>query len=177
MRRAIALSQRAISTESGPPFGAVIVKNGTIIGEGFNHVHSNNDPTAHAEIVAIRQACAEMRSPFLDGAVLYSSSEPCPMCMAAIYWSRIAAVYFSTDRDAAAHAGFDDRALYEDLALPLNQRRIPMKQMIPEEGQVTFEIWQNDCRTAVQTQLSERPWPEHRLPDPHDTLGEAVVRP
>lgn len=155
MRRAIALSRRALATESGPPFGAVIVRNGEIIGEGSNHVHVNNDPTAHAEIMAIRHACATLKTPYLDGAILFSSSEPCPMCMSAIYWSRIAAVHFSTDRHAAAQAGFDDLALYKELERPCNKRRISMTQTIPEEGQVTFEIWKNDCRAAIQTQLNE----------------------
>ncbi|WP_210210385.1 nucleoside deaminase [Altericroceibacterium spongiae] len=119
MARAIALSQEAISQGSGPPFGAVIVK------EGFNHVHAHNDPTAHAEIVAIRNASKTLESPFLDGCILYSSSEPCPMCMSAIYWSRISAVRFATDRNAAARAGFDDRTLYAELQRPLQNVKSP----------------------------------------------------
>jgi guanine deaminase len=157
MRRAIALSQEAIKTASGPPFGAVIVRNGEIITEGFNHVHADNDPTAHAEIVAIRAACLLVGSPFLDGCVIYSSSEPCPMCMSAIYWSRIAKVYFSTDREDAAHAGFDDQLLYAELQRPVEQRSIPMTKLLSAVGQVTFDIWQNNAHLATQTMLNENP--------------------
>jgi tRNA(Arg) A34 adenosine deaminase TadA len=156
MRRAIALSQDAISSASGPPFGAVIVRDGEVVAEGFNHVHAHNDPTAHAEIVAIRQACSASESPFLDGCVIYSSSEPCPMCMSAIYWSRISLVFFATDREAAAGAGFDDRALYAELQLPVEKRLIPMSKILSSEGQATFDIWQYKAHVAVQTQLSER---------------------
>jgi len=154
MARAIALSQEAISQGSGPPFGAVIVRGGTIVGEGFNHVHASKDPTAHAEIVAIRSACEKLEVPFLDGSILYSSSEPCPMCMSAIYWSRISAVHFATDREAAARAGFDDRMLYAELQRPLSERAIPVSQMMAAEGQTTFDIWATDGRSAVQTSLN-----------------------
>jgi guanine deaminase len=155
MRRAIALSQEAISRGSGPPFGAVIVRDGKIIAEGFNHVHAHNDPTAHAEIVAIREACRMSGSPFLAGCTTYSSSEPCPMCMSAIYWSRISTVYFATDREAAAKAGFDDRALYAELQQPIEKRHIPMVKMLSAEGQATFDILQGDAHVAVQTRLGE----------------------
>ena len=151
MARAIALSQEAISKGSGPPFGAVIVKEGAIVGEGFNHVHADKDPTAHAEIVAIRSACKTLEAPFLDGCILYSSSEPCPMCMSAISWSRISAVRFATNRHAAARAGFDDRALYAELQRPLAEREISIIQMMAEEGQSTFDIWTQGGRSAVQT--------------------------
>jgi len=154
MRRAIALSQTAISTASGPPFGAVIVRDGEVIAEGFNHVHADNDPTAHAEIVAIREACRASASPFLDGCTIYSSSEPCPMCMSAIYWSRLSAVYFATDREDAARAGFDDRVLYAELQRPLEQRSIPTIKMLAAEGQATFDLWKAEAHSAVQTRLS-----------------------
>ncbi|MDD3443851.1 MAG: nucleoside deaminase [Zavarzinia sp.] len=154
MRRAIALSREAITTASGPPFGAVIVRDGEIIAEGFNHVHADNDPTAHAEIVAIRKAAQMSGNPFLDGCTIYSSSEPCPMCMSAIYWSRLSAVYFATDREDAAQAGFDDRALYAELQRPIEQRSIPTRRMLPAEARITFDIWQEEAHSAVQTQLS-----------------------
>ncbi|SFK51289.1 nucleoside deaminase [Methylocapsa palsarum] len=159
MRRAIALSQEAISNASGPPFGAVIASNGKVIAEGFNCVHADNDPTAHAEIVAIRNACAAMSSPFLDGCAIYSSSEPCPMCMSAIYWSRISRVYFSTDREAAADAGFDDRLLYAELQKPILMRQVRMLRIIPHEGQRTFDIWRKNALIAVQTKLSDEALP------------------
>lgn len=155
MRRAIALSHEAISQLSGPPFGAVIARDGKLIAEGFNCVHVNNDPTAHAEIVAIRNACAALGTPFLEECIIYSSSEPCPMCMSAIHWSRISRVYFSTDRDAAADAGFDDRLLYAELQKPVSMRQVPTRQIIPQEGQSTFDVWREKAQSAVQTQLSE----------------------
>lgn len=155
MRRAIALSQKAISEASGPPFGAVVARDGKLIAEGFNCVHASNDPTAHAEVVAIRNACAALGTPFLDDCIIYSSSEPCPMCMAAIHWSRLSRVYFSTDRHAAAHAGFDDRLLYAELQKPISARQVPTVQIIPHEGQETFDRWREQALGAMQTQLKE----------------------
>lgn len=155
MRRAIALSQEAISAASGPPFGAVVVRAGKILAEGFNHVHTDNDPTAHAEIIAIRNACKAVNSPFLDNCTIYSSSEPCPMCMSAIYWSRISAVYFATDREAAFKSGFDDLALYAELQRPIKDRHIPTFQILAAEGQVTFDTWTDKAHAAVQTRLRE----------------------
>ncbi|BBF72570.1 nucleoside deaminase [Sphingobium indicum] len=165
MRRAISLSQQAMATGSGPPFGAVIVRGGGIVAEGLNCVHANHDPTAHAEIVAIRKACERLSSPFLEDCVIYSSSEPCPMCLSAIHWSRISAIYFATDREAAALAGFDDALLYAELQRPVALRQIPMVQVLPGEGQRTFDLWAENGHVAMQTRLekngrSEKPAPQ-----------------
>lgn len=154
MRRAISLSQQAMATGSGPPFGAVIVRGGRIVAEGLNCVHANHDPTAHAEIVAIRKACQSLSSPFLEDCVVYSSSEPCPMCLSAIHWSRISAIYYSTDREAAARAGFDDALLYAELQRPIALRQVPMSQVLPCEGQRTFDLWAANGHMAVQTRLA-----------------------
>lgn len=153
MRRAISLSQQAMATGSGPPFGAVIVRGGRIVAEGLNSVHANHDPTAHAEIVAIRKACQSLSSPFLEDCIIYSSSEPCPMCLSAIHWSRISAIYYSTDREAAALAGFDDALLYAELQRPITLRQFPMSQVLPCEGQRTFDRWVANGHVAVQTRL------------------------
>ena len=155
MRHAIALSRSAMTSGSGPPFGAVVVRDGELVAEGFNHVHAHNDPTAHAEIVAIRDACKALNTPFLDGCVIYTSAEPCPMCMSAIYWARLSAVYFATDREDAAAAGFDDRALYAELQRPMEARSIPMIRLLPAEGQATFDAWRDGAHAATQTRLGE----------------------
>jgi len=142
MKEAIELARGNVRESRGGPFGTVIVKNGTILARGTNLVTSTNDPTAHAEIVAIREACRALGSFQLNGCDIYSSCEPCPMCLGAIYWARPNAVYFANTRDDAAQAGFDDRFLYEELPRVLTERKIPMIQFMREEALVAFREWE-----------------------------------
>lgn len=142
MRRAIALSREKMNAGAGGPFGAVIVADGKIIAEGWNQVTSANDPTAHAEITAIRAACAALHRFSLEGCEIYTSCEPCPMCLAAIYWARLARVYYGNGRDDAARIGFDDASLYREIALPLERRQLPMIRLLPDEARVAFEEWE-----------------------------------
>ena len=141
MREAIALSKRSIDSGKGGPFGAVVVKDGKIVGAGHNEVTSTNDPTAHAEIVAIRRACETLQSFQLTGCELYTSCEPCPMCLGAIYWARPDRVYYANTKMDAADAGFDDQFIYDELEQPMNQRQIPMNQLLQEEAQKVFQAW------------------------------------
>ena len=141
MRRAISLAQKGIDSNSGGPFGAVVVKDGEIIGEGCNQVTSTNDPTAHAEIVAIRQACQKLGSFQLDGCVLYTSCEPCPMCLGAIYWARPDKIFFACTREDAANIGFDDNLIYEEISRTIEERRIKSISFLREEGLKVFESW------------------------------------
>ena len=142
MQRAIELAIENVR-RGGGPFGAVVAKDGRILAEGENRVTSANDPTAHAEIVAIREACHTLGHFQLDGCELYTSCQPCPMCLGAIYWARPARVFYAaTERDAAA-AGFDDSFIYRELALPIHERRIPMVQLMREESLQAFEMWKN----------------------------------
>jgi tRNA(Arg) A34 adenosine deaminase TadA len=126
----------------GGPFGAVIVRDGVIIGEGANCVVANNDPTAHAEVLAIRDACTRAHSFSLPGSTIFASSEPCPMCLAAIYWARIDAIFFASDRHEAARVGFDDGIFYEEIALDPAQRKVPIRQISLPEGRALFDEWQ-----------------------------------
>ena len=142
MREAIDLSRQNTRDGKGGPFAAVIVKDGTVIARGTNLVTSTNDPTAHAEIVAIREACRTRGSFQLDGCDIYTSCEPCPMCLGAIYWARPRAVYFANTRDDAATIGFDDRTIYDEFARPHGDRKIPMIQVLREEALVAFQEWQ-----------------------------------
>ena len=141
MRRAIALSLDAVNTDQGGPFGAVVVLNGRIIGEGFNRVTSTNDPTAHAEIVAIRQACAATGHFHLEGAVLFTSCEPCPMCLAAAYWAHIAQIYYAANREDAAAIQFDDAFLYREICVDPAQRSVPITPLLREEALSAFREW------------------------------------
>ena len=141
MLRAIELARSNIKNLNGGPFGAVIVKDGKIIGEGSNHVLANNDPTAHAEIVAIREACKNLSSFQLDGCEIYSSCEPCPMCLGAIYWARPAKLYFAAGREDASGADFDDSLIYKEVSLPINERQIPTEQFLKKESQAVFNEW------------------------------------
>ncbi len=141
MRRAIELSRENIGTPDGGPFGAVIVKDGRIIGEGTNQVTAANDPTAHAEMVAIRAAAKTLGSFKLDGCEIYTSCEPCPMCLAAIYWARIGKVWFGNTRSDAADIGFDDDFLYRELAQPMDDRSLKMGQILPSEAKQAFQEW------------------------------------
>ena len=142
--RAIELAIQNFKEGKGGPFGAVIVKDGSIVAEGGNLVTSSLDPTAHAEVVAIRKACAVLQTFDLTGCVVYASCEPCPMCMAAIYWSRAEKVYFAAGREDAAAAGFDDAFLYRELSLPVGQRSLPMEQELREEAIAALDAWRND---------------------------------
>jgi len=141
MRRAIELAQKGVDENLGGPFGCVVVKNGEIVGEGSNRVTSTNDPTAHAEVVAIREACRTLNSFQLDGCTVYTSCEPCPMCLGAIYWSRPAAIYFAATRDDAAAAGFDDELFYGEIEKPNDQRQLKMRSLLREESQKVFQNW------------------------------------
>ncbi len=140
---AVDLARQGAQSENGGPFGAVVVRNGEIIGRAHNQVAGSNDPTAHAEIVAIRQACREIGSFQLAGCVLYSSCEPCPMCLGAIYWSRPDRVWFAASRQDAAATGFDDNHIYEELALELADRRIPFLQVNRPAALDVFALWNN----------------------------------
>lgn len=141
MQRAIELSIKGSSEGKGGPFGAVVVKNGVIVGEGHNQVISTNDPTAHAEVVAIREACKNLGTFQLSDCELYTSCEPCPMCLGAIYWARPARVYFANTREDAAIAGFDDAFIYDEIPLPLAERKIEMIPLGREEAQKAFQLW------------------------------------
>jgi guanine deaminase len=143
MRRAIEIAQNGIDANTGGPFGSVVVKDGRIIGEGCNRVTSDNDPTAHAEIVAIRAACEDLGSFQLEGCAIYTSCEPCPMCLGAIYWARPERVFFAGTRDDAADAGFDDEMIYEEIAKGLGERRLPIVNLLRSEAQALFENWKN----------------------------------
>ncbi len=141
MGHAVALSAEKMRAGMGGPFGAVIVRDGEVIAEGFNQVTSTNDPTAHAEIVAIRRACEKLGTFSLEGCEIYSSCEPCPMCLAAIYWARIDAIYFANTREDAALIGFDDEHLYREIPKPINERDIPTRHLALDEARAVFEEW------------------------------------
>jgi len=141
MREAIRLSLKKMRANKGGPFGAVIVKGGRIIGRGWNQVTTANDPTAHAEVTAIRDACRRMKTFQLSGCELYTSCEPCPMCLSAIYWARIRRVFYANDRQDAASIGFDDDLIYREVALPINRRSLPMRQLLRKEAIKVFHEW------------------------------------
>jgi guanine deaminase len=141
LREAIRLSIDKMECEQAGPFGAVIVRNGEIVGRGWNRVTSINDPTAHAEIEAIRNACAQLKTFKLAGCEIYSSCEPCPLCLAAIYWSRLDRVYFAATCDDAATAGFDDQNFYDEIRKPLRERSLPMQQALRDEALVALQAW------------------------------------
>jgi len=141
MRRAIELARRGMETNDGGPFGCVIVKSGKIVGEGNNQVTSTNDPTAHAEVVAIRNACANLGTFQLDGCTVYTSCEPCPMCLGAIYWARPERIFIAGTRGDAADAGFDDAYIYSELEKPNDRRQMPMKSILREDAVRLFADW------------------------------------
>ena len=143
MRRAIKLAQIGVDTGAGGPFGAVVVKNGEIVGEGYNQVTSTNDPTAHAEVVAIRSACLKLESFQLDDCVLYTSCEPCPMCLGAIYWARPKQIFFACTHQDAANVGFDDSFIYEEMRCPAEKRKIKSINFLRDEGLTVFNNWAN----------------------------------
>jgi guanine deaminase len=141
MQRAVALALEKMRANSGGPFGAVIVRNDTIIAEGWNEVTSNNDPTAHAEIVAIRRACTLLGAFNLPDCDIYTSCEPCPMCLGAIYWARLRRVYYANTRIEAAHIGFDDEFIYGEVGLEAGLRRIPHIRLMTDNVQAVFTEW------------------------------------
>jgi tRNA(Arg) A34 adenosine deaminase TadA len=141
MRRAIALSLEKMQAGGGGPFGAVIARNGEIVAEGWNQVTSANDPTAHAEVSAIRRACAALGRFELSDCEVFTSCEPCPMCLAAIYWARLGRIHFGNTRQDAAKIGFDDDFLYREVAKPLEQRAVPTSQLLPDEARAAFDAW------------------------------------
>jgi guanine deaminase len=143
MTRAIQLSIENVHSGLGGPFGAVVVKDGAIIAEGANLVTSTNDPTAHAEVLAIRAACRKLGVFDLEGSEIYSSCEPCPMCLAAIYWARLSHIYFANADADASSIGFDDSLIYSELAQPPSHRKIPMIQMMREEALAAFRAWES----------------------------------
>ena len=142
MRAAIALALDKMTAREGGPFGALIVKDGTIIGRGWNRVTATNDPTAHAEIVAIRDACRQVADFSLAGCQLFVNCEPCPMCLAAAYWAGITTIYYAADRKDAAAIGFADDHIYEELSLPLARRNLPMVQLLRQEALPAFAAWE-----------------------------------
>ena len=140
MKRAIELSVESVNNGGGP-FGSVIVKGDKIIAEGSNKVTSNNDPTAHGEIVAIREACKKLNNFSLNGCELYSTCEPCPMCLSAIYWARIDKIYYANTREDARKIDFDDSLIYSEFQKNIDKRKIPMVQMMRSEALKAFELW------------------------------------
>jgi guanine deaminase len=141
MARAIELARRGVEKNSGGPFGCVVVKGGEIVGEGNNRVTSTNDPTAHAEIVAIRNACNKLGSFQLEGCTIYTSCEPCPMCLGAIYWARPERVFYACDRDDAANIGFDDDFIYEELEKNNGDRKLELTSLMRDEALEVFGQW------------------------------------
>ncbi len=141
MKRAVALAVQGIELGHGGPFGAVVVRDGAVVGEGWNQVLHTKDPTAHAEVVAIRDACRRLGSYDLSGCEIYASCEPCPMCLGAIYWARIGRVYYSVNRRDAAGIEFLDEFIYEDLAKPLDERSLPMVHVPCDGARDAFAAW------------------------------------
>lgn len=143
MRAAIRISLAKMRCNQGGPFGAVVVRQGKIVGRGWNQVTSTNDPTAHAEVSAIRDACRRLKTFQLDDCELYTSCEPCPMCLAAIYWARCQRVYYGNTRQDAAQIDFDDDFIYRELTRPIARRTIPIKQLLRDEAQAAFAQWKD----------------------------------
>jgi tRNA(Arg) A34 adenosine deaminase TadA len=142
MRRAIALAEQNVASSGGGPFGAVIVHDGRIIGEGTNQVTGTHDPTAHAEMVAIRAACTQLGTYSLAGCEIFASCEPCPMCLSAIYWARIERIFFGNTKTDAAAIGFDDNHIYREIPLPISERAIPTERLLADEAITAFRAWE-----------------------------------
>ncbi len=142
IKRAIELSKKGMDNNAGGPFGALVVKNGEIIAEGYNKVTSSNDPTAHAEVVAIREACEKLNSFQLEDCFIYTSCEPCPMCLGAIYWARPKAVFYACTKEDAAEIGFDDQFIYEEIETDIGNRKIKFINLNREEGKEVFKNWE-----------------------------------
>lgn len=143
MKEAIRLASENVTHNNGGPFGAIVVKNGEVVGRGFNQVTASNDPTAHAEVVAIRDACKNLNTFQLDGCDIYTSCEPCPMCLGAIYWARPDRIYYGCTKEDAAAIAFDDAFIYEELAVPLGFRKIPTIALSRTAALEAFELWKN----------------------------------
>ncbi len=141
LEKAIVIGLEGVKNRKGGPFGAVIVKDGKIVGEGCNCVTSDNDPTAHAEIVAIRSACKLLASFKLEGSKIYASTKPCPMCLAAIYWAGISEIFYSTDSSDVEKIGFDDKFIYDEIALSEDKRKIGFKQIPLSSANALLNIW------------------------------------
>jgi tRNA(Arg) A34 adenosine deaminase TadA len=141
MRQAIQLAKDGMLSGAGGPFGCVIVKDGKIVGQGSNRVLTTQDPTAHAEVVAIRDACRNLNHFQLEGCELYASCEPCPMCLGAIYWARPDRVFFACTKEDAAAIGFDDEFIYQEIEIKPSERKIPMENLLREESLEAFELW------------------------------------
>ena len=148
MRRAINLAVENVANGGGP-FGAVIAKNGKIIAEGVNRVTPNHDPTAHAEVMAIRSACSKLQTFDLTGCDIYASCEPCPMCLGAIYWAHLDRIFYGANQHDAAEIDFDDAFIYEELALPVEERHKQMLNLLPEEALAAFEAWKQKTDKVV----------------------------
>ena len=144
MQQAIRLATENVTSGSGGPFGCVIVRNGEVVATGTNRVTSDNDPTAHAEVTAIRAACSKLGTFQLTECEVYTSCEPCPMCLAAIYWSRCSAIYYGNSAADAARIGFDDAFLYEELRRPVAERTIPIRNLLAEEAFTSFAAWRDN---------------------------------
>ncbi len=142
MNEAIELARQNVRENRGGPFAAVVVRRGKIIARGTNLVTSCNDPTAHAEIVAIREACRILDTFKLDGCEVITTCEPCPMCLAALYWARVDHIYYGSSREDAARIGFDDGLIYSEVALPVSERKIPTIQVLKEEARIPFDEWE-----------------------------------
>ena len=145
MRMAIALSEDNVKNNSGGPFGAVIVKDGQIIAKSANTVTTTNDPTAHAEVAAIRLACQNLNTFSLEGCTIYASCEPCPMCLGAIYWARIDKLYYANTKKDAAAINFDDDFIYQEIDLKPEDRKLPSQQLLRDEALKAFEMWQQSA--------------------------------
>lgn len=143
MRLAIQLSIENVESGKGGPFAAVIVKDGEILATGVNEVTFSNDPTAHAEVVAIRKACEKLNTYRLDGCEIYCSCEPCPMCLGAIYWARPSKIFYANTKEDAAAIEFDDHFIYKEMELPLEKRNLPAVQLLRDEALEAFEKWKN----------------------------------
>lgn len=142
MRLAIQLSEKNVTDSLGGPFGAVVVKDGKIIAKSGNTVTTTNDPTAHAEVSAIRLACKELNTFDLSGSVIYTSCEPCPMCLSAIYWAKIGTIYYANTKVDAANIGFNDKFIYDEIEKPMANRTLPIQQILREEAQHAFKLWE-----------------------------------
>ncbi len=142
MKRAISISREMMHELKGGPFGAVVVKDGEIVAEGHNQVTTANDPTAHAEVVAIREACRALGTFNLEGCEIYASCEPCPMCLSAIYWARLERIYFANTRQDAAAIGFDDDHIYGEVARAIDERDLPAVHLLGEEARAVFQEWE-----------------------------------
>jgi len=148
LQLAVDEARSGMDANQGGPFGAIIVINGKVVGTGCNQVTSTNDPTAHAEMVAIRAACKVVNHFQLEGAIIYSNCEPCPMCLSAIYWAGIKTIYYSSDRVDAERIGFDDRFIYDELNTSIEQRNIKMEQILLPEADSLFDEWINKHKTS-----------------------------